>query len=238
MKQTRRQRAAPAHWQTELERGTASQSYPPGISLLRQGAPVHEVYVLQSGLVKLLHTAANGRECMLGLRTAGDWLGCAAASLDEAAPFSAATLTACELYRLPLAAYLDWLQTDIEFAWQQHIAQSRELLGQWQQTVDLICVSARQRLEQTLWQLAQTQADGQRQRSVRLQLPLQQQELASLIAVTPSHLSRLFSTLEEVKLLRREQGWLVLTAPDKLWRALPLRPPADTHDSKTARRFP
>lgn len=212
--------AAVAPWQMEMQAHTTC-IYPPGVPLLRQGTPVQEVYVLRHGVVKLAHTAANGRECILGLRTAGDWLGCSAASLDEAAPFSAVTLTACELYRLPLAAYLDWLQTNIEFAWQQHVAQSRELLGQWQQTVDLICASARQRLEQTLWQLAQAQADGQRQRSLRLQLPLQQQELACLLAVTPSHLSRLFNALEDDKLLRREKGWLVLPAPDKLWRNKP-----------------
>lgn len=225
MKQIRRPRATPAHWQTALERDTARQLYPPGITLLRQGAPVQEIYVLQTGLVKLVHAAANGREVILGLRAAGDWLGLAAATLHEPAPCSAITLNSCELYRLPVAAYLNWRNVDQEFARQQHELLSQELHGHLQHAIDLVCASARQRLEQAFWHLAQAQTNQSAKtppsctRGVWLQLPFKQQELASWIAVTPSHLSRLFSELEEAKLLRRVKGWHVLTAPDKLWRA-------------------
>ena len=62
------------HQQAELELG-ALQLYPAGVRLLRQGAAVLEVYVLQRGLVKLSYAGANGCELMLGWRAAGDWLG-------------------------------------------------------------------------------------------------------------------------------------------------------------------
>jgi len=221
--------------EAELTQRAAQQFCPPGLTLLRQGVAAQEVYVVRQGLVKLLHTAANGHECLLGLRTAGEWLGCAAVSLQEVALFSAVTLTECEVYRLPRTAYLEWFHADPAFAWQQHRAQSRELLGHWQQAADLVCVTARQRLEQTLWQLAQPQMHGPRQRNLRLQLPLQQQELASWLAITPSHLSRLYKDLEAAKLLRREKGWLVLPAPDKLWHGKHAGP---AHDSKGAARRP
>ena len=229
------QSTAPAWAETELARRAARQLCPPGLTLLRQGVAAREVYVLQQGAVKLIHNAATGRECLLGLRAAGDWLGAATAILQEAAPYSAVTLTECEVFRLPLADYLDWFHTDAAFAWQQHAALSHELHGQWHLTAELICVPARQRLEQMLWQLAQAQADGHRQRAVRLQLPLQQQELASWLAITPSHLSRLFKELETAKLLRREKGWLVLPALDKLWRG---KHDSTAHDSKGAARRP
>ncbi len=215
-----------------FDRHGAPQHYPPGITLLRQGAAVREVYALQHGLVKLAHPAANGRECVLGLRTAGDWLGAAAAVLQVPAPCSALTLTGCELYRLPVAAYLDRLKTDPDFAWERHAALSRELTNQMQHAADLVCASGRQRLEQVLWQMARElaapasgppgKAAGKlagKHLKVRLQLPLQQQELAALIAVTPAHLSRLFNKLEQAGLLRRDDGWVVLPAPDRLWRA-------------------
>jgi CRP-like cAMP-binding protein len=221
--------------EAELAPRAARQLCPPGLTLLRQGLAAQEVYVVRQGLVKLLHTAANGHECVLGLRTAGEWLGCAAVTLQEAAFFSAVTLTECELYRLPLAAYLDWFHNDAAFAWQQHRAQSRELLNHWQQAADFVCVTARQRLEQTLWQFAQAHLDGHRHRNLRLQLPLQQQELAGWLAITPSHLSRLYKELEEAKLLRREKGWLVLPAPDKLWRG---KHDGPRHDSKGADQRP
>jgi CRP-like cAMP-binding protein len=210
------QQNAAAPWPTELESRAALQIYPPGVTLLRQGAAAPEVYALQRGLVKLAYTAANGRECLFGLRTAGDWLGGAAAVLQEAAPCSAITVTECELYRLPAAVYLDWLQADADFAWRQQFARSRELTGQMQQTGDLLGASARQRLEQALWRLAR-ELEPQGKRNVRLLLPLQQQELAGLITVTPSHLSRLFKELEADGLLQRDNGWL-LPAPHKLWR--------------------
>ncbi len=212
-----------------FDRHGAPAHYPPGITLLRQGAAVREVYALQHGLVKLAHAAVNGRECVFGLRTAGDWLGEAAAVLQAPAPCSALTLTGCELYRLPVAAYLDGLKTDPDFAWQRHAALSRELTNQMQHAADLVCASGRQRLEQVLWQMARelgAPASGKaagkpagRHLKVRLQLPLQQQELAALIAVTPAYLSRLFKELEQAGLLRRDDGWVVLPAPDRLWRA-------------------
>lgn len=219
----------------ELAERAAQQLCPPGLTLLRQGVAAQEVYVVRQGLVKLLHTAANGRECVLGLRTAGEWLGCAAVTWQAAALFSAVTLTECEVYRLPRAAYLDWFRADSDFAWQQHRAQSYELLNHWQQAADLVCATARQRLEQTLWQFAQPQMHGHRSRNLRLQLPLQQQELASWLAITPSHLSRLFRELERAKLLRREKGWLVLPTPDKLWRGQHVGP---AHDNKGAAYWP
>ncbi|MBI1763970.1 MAG: Crp/Fnr family transcriptional regulator [Acidobacteria bacterium] len=215
-----------------FDRHGAPQHYPPGIALLRQGVAVRELYVLQHGLVKLVHTAASGRECLLGLRMAGAWLGTAAAVLHVPAPCSAFTLTDCAIYRLPVAAYPDWFKTDADFAWQRHAAVCRELTQQMQHTADLVCASARQRLEQVLWQMARELAafgggkagkpaskPADKPRHTRLQLPLQQQELAALIAVTPAHLSRLFKELEHAGLLRRDNGWVVLPAPDRLWHA-------------------
>jgi hypothetical protein len=59
--------------------------------------------------------------------------------------------------------------------------------------------------------------------------------------VTPSHLSRMFRELEDDKLLRRDKGWLVIPAPDKLWRAYePMLPVGafGMHGSKDASEFP
>ena len=66
-------------WLAELARRASLQVYPPGVTLLRQGAVARDIYAVQHGLVKLTHSAHNGRECVFGLRTAGDWLGEAAA---------------------------------------------------------------------------------------------------------------------------------------------------------------
>lgn len=224
MKQTQRPAEA-LHWQAELARDASLQCYGRGFRLLQQDTPVRDVYVLQSGLVKLVHTAANGHEFIVGLCTTGAWLGLAAASLQTTIPYSAVTLTPCELFRVPVPLYRNWLGADQAFALYQHELLSYEVDGQMQFIIDLVCASARQRLEQVFWLFAQTlwrnEAETRQNgtRSLWLQLPLQQQELASWIAVTPSHLSRLFKELEAAKLLRREKGWYVLPAPEKLWRA-------------------
>ena len=207
-------------WLAELARRASLQVYPPGVTLLRQGAVARDIYAVQHGLVKLTHNAHNGRECVFGLRTAGDWLGEAAALLREAAPCSALTLTECELYRLPVAAYLDWLDDNAEFARQRHTAQSRELTSQMQHAADLVCASASERLEQVLWQMARELTPPTEQaRHARLQLPLPLHELAALIAVTPSTLSRLFNQLEEKGRVQRDNGWLLVPKPGELWRA-------------------
>lgn len=227
MKQLRRQRAALARWQSELERNATLQSYPPGIPLLQQGMPLRDIHVLQSGLVKLVHTAATGNQLILGLCSSGDWLGLGAAAMEEPVSYSAITVNNSEVFRLSLPAYFDWLNADREFARQQHELLSQAMHWQMQHAIDLICASARQRLEQALWWLAQSHTVKRQRigaRSIWLQLPLQQQELASWVAVTPSHLSRLFKEMEDAKLLRRVKGWYVLTAPEKLWRNQPANP--------------
>ena len=209
-------RVEAVRWQAELARLAVAQHYAAGVRLFRQNEPVRDVYVIAQGLVKLVYQSRGGCELILGLRAEWRWLGDEAAVLREPVGYSAITQTECELYRLPVAAYQHWLNRDLQFAQFRHEEQSRALVAHMRQAVDLVCASARQRLEQALWQMAQASAPNER--NVKLQLPLQQQELACLIAVTPAHLSRLFNNLEHDQLARRDRGWLVIPAPDKLWR--------------------
>lgn len=51
--------------------------YPKGQIIFSEGQKVNEIYFIKSGLVKIYRTTADGRQLSVGLRYAGDFIGCA-----------------------------------------------------------------------------------------------------------------------------------------------------------------
>lgn len=51
--------------------------YPKGQIIFSEGQKVNEIYFIKSGLVKIYRTTADGRQVSVGLRYAGDFIGCA-----------------------------------------------------------------------------------------------------------------------------------------------------------------
>ena len=74
---------------------------PPDALLLEQNAPVPNVYLLNRGLIKLTHGAESGHAAIVAIRSPGWMIGLSAAILNRSIPFTASTLTACEVGRLP-----------------------------------------------------------------------------------------------------------------------------------------
>ena len=81
-------------------------------------------------------------------------------------------------------------------------------------------VSARQRLEQLLWQLACDRSAASGKPALKFQLPLRSWEAAQLLAITPTYLSRLFGELEREEIISRSKGWILIKQPTRLWHAL------------------
>jgi CRP-like cAMP-binding protein len=53
---------------------------------------------------------------------------------------------------------------------------------------------------------------------VRFKLPMKHWEVAQLVGITPEHLCRLQRQMEQEGLLQRENGWLIISGLDRLYR--------------------
>jgi CRP/FNR family transcriptional regulator len=192
--------------------------YPVGVALFAQGSSPREVYVLETGLVKLVHVAEHGQESIIDLRFPGSLLGSACALLDKPHPVTALTLTRCQLAYIPSQTFRHLVKGDFGFQVQRMCA-----LEAFEAMVRLerqICLSARQRVELLLWQFTRTVNQMNSKGEVRLHLPLKHWELAQLVDVTPQYLSVLMKRLENDGLLKRGSKWLILRNREALWHDL------------------
>lgn len=185
-------------------------SYPVGTVLMEQGGDPGEVFYVEEGLAKLVRTGPDGREQILGLRGPGWFLGAALVLAFRAHPASAVAVTPCRLRRLTSQGFLDLMAQHEALSWHVHEMHSREVLSQFQQMADLGTATSRQRLERFLRRFTGTASANGNGGGVRLSLPLKRWELASLLAVTPEHLSRLLRKLRDDGVIHVIDGTIVI----------------------------
>jgi CRP-like cAMP-binding protein len=199
--------------------------YAKGVQLFAQGAPLHEVYWLDQGLVKLVHLDEEGRERILDLRLAQGLLGAAPVLLRLPSPVSAVTVTACQVRHMSATEFINSVESDGRISLEMLHIQSQEVYGQFQRMADLSTSSSRLRLERFLRGLltAAPITNGN-----AIEVPLKRCELAQLLAVTPEHLSRLFRQLRDARVIAYEKGRLIVRDLDRLagpnGNASPARP--------------
>lgn len=192
----------------QVARLALPQEYPAGVELFKQEGAPRDVYLIESGLIKLVAVEQNDREVLVGLRSPRWIVGAASVIINKKYAFSASTLTHCRLRRIPNEAFLRLLRNDHEFAWFFHQMQSYELHEQVTQLMEAGCLSARDKLEHLLSQILSALVPAGSDKSVRLKLPLKHKELAELLGITPEHLSRVLRGMQKEGLVLKEKGWI------------------------------
>jgi CRP-like cAMP-binding protein len=187
------------------------------MELYSQADPAKDVYLIEQGLVELTWLNEQGHELVVGLRHPGWLLGASSVILEEPHSATATTVIPCRLRRLRAEEFRRLARTNVELSWSLNQMLSREVQAQAVYACGLGLLSARNRLEQFLWDLSVSTGGGQERKPVRLQLPLKKSEVARLIAITPQYLSELLKQLENAGILRREKGWLIVLDPERLW---------------------
>jgi len=187
---------------------TSALPYPAGVTLCRQGEPIREVFHIQRGLVKLMRVNSTGKERIVGLRSAGWFVGAAAVILGEPAAATAVTLTAAEMSRICATIFRQRLQSDIDLSWRIHHMHSREIDVDLIESGDLHAIRSRDRLLAFLRALPST--PGGAIGGHRVILPLRQWELSQLLGMTAPYLCRLLRDLEREGTLCRHGSAFVL----------------------------
>lgn len=196
------------------------QDYPAGVELLQQGSAPREVFYFERGLVKLTRLQESGQELIVGLKSQGCFLGAAAAIVQKPHAVSVTTLIDCQMRRITLQSFLDEACNNNLLSWYIHQMHSQEVHNQANQLAGFRYLSARQRLEQLLWQMASAAGLQNGTQPTRLHLPLKHWEIAQLIGVTPEHLSRVFNQLAGDGTIRRENGTLIISDYRRLYHSM------------------
>jgi CRP-like cAMP-binding protein len=200
-----------------ISSGINAQLYPSGVNLYQQGEVPLEIYLVETGLAKLVCSEESGRALIVDIRFAGSLLGLSAVIRNESHSMTAVTASPCRLIRISAPRFMDLLGQDTQLGLSVHHLLSAEVINQAARISEIACLSARQRLENFIWQITKQAKPNGRPQSSKLQLPLRQWEVAQFLAITPAYLCKLLAELESEEIIVRRNGWIIVCAPGSLW---------------------
>ena len=202
----------------EVLRGSASQHvYSPGTSIFQQGENPESIYIIDSGLVKVVWMSCKGGQCITALRTSGWVLGIPAAILKAPRSVSAVALTRCSLSVLPCRQFLAVMKTNEAVSWHAHEQQSREINGFIEEQLALRTAPLRKRFAHLLFFLLKDEGLDPVNGPLRLELPLQRQELAQYLCVSPEHFCRIAKQMEHDGEIAFDHHSITIFNPERLF---------------------
>ncbi len=145
------------------------------------------VYFIESGEIKLVMASSGGKECMLAIHASGDVFGELCLARLAGRLESATAMEDSVLKKIPCARFLERLARDsllegfIRYM-AVRVADQQEVIA------NLVTVDSEQRLGQTLLQIAR-KLGKKDPRSIRIELRISQEELASMVGTTRPRVS-------------------------------------------------
>jgi CRP/FNR family cyclic AMP-dependent transcriptional regulator len=172
---------APEAWGLLVAEGTL-RSFQPGRTILRQGDPGGFLFVLESGRVKLLASAADGAQLVLTVRGGGHLLGELAGDSDDTRTASVVAIDRCTARFLSQPDFDRFLSRN-----KLHGAFRRYITGKFEQAVgrqvDLAHRRAVRRIARLFLDLVRFAPDGS---SDPWHIPFTQEELATALGMARS----------------------------------------------------
>lgn len=183
---------------------------PPGFTLIRQGSEVRTVYLLTSGVVKVLGSV-DGEDVLVGIRTATWLLGVTSAIRGDRHVATIAALSDCQVCPLAVGALHRLRRTDGAVCLWLQERLSDELVDQLRRSARLASdkrgEARLQRLLVELFGVAGTQLpDG----SWKLTFGITVTELGTLIGFGREWTSKIVGQWQKNGVLDKHRGWLVV----------------------------
>jgi len=200
--------------QALIELGTR-RAFPPGATLINEGSRDVDTFVLLHGCCKVLGNSVAGRAVLLSIRIGGDLVGELAALDDKPRSASVVAATGVVARAVTQQTFLRYLHQRPRAARAVHGAVVAELRRSTRIRVDVNGAPVAVRLALTLSYLAEAYgrpcADG-----VRIEVPLSQPELASLIGVSEPTLHRALTDLRAQHVILTRYRRVVVRDPASL----------------------
>lgn len=163
------------------------------------GDHVEMVYFIERGEVKLVSVSPEGRECLLAIHTSGDIFGELCLSGLGGRLETATAMEDTALKQVPGGRFLERLGRDsllegfVRYL-AVRVADQQEIIA------NLVTVDSEQRLGQTLLQLAR-KLGKKDPRSIRIQLRISHDELASMVGTTRPRISMFMQRFKNLGLI-------------------------------------
>lgn len=156
-----------------------------GEMILFQGEAPKFSYVVKRGIIKTYNLSSQGDEQLMHLNTAFDifpfaWL----MGQGPSALYYYEALTDCELYCMPREQYLNFIKNDPVVLYQELEKSARRDVSETLRLNALLQPKASAKLINTLYYLAKTHGTVLKNKHVRLDIILTQQDLANLTGLT------------------------------------------------------
>lgn len=181
----------------------------PGFVLLWQDTVPESAFVLLEGILKLIHRLPDARSTVVALRGAGFLFGAESALARRPHPASVVAVTSCRVRRIPRRRFADVTGSGGALASWFLASRTVEQERQVHEAAALARLDARERLE-SYFEFVRTELGGTTAAGAVIPLPLRDWELAQLLAITPSYLSRLLQEQQAhgriVRQTRRSAG--------------------------------
>ena len=177
------------------------------------GEPFTNLYVLHAGVLKVINTAADGRENLVGLLFKGDWLGFDGIAGGHYACDAVATDIG-EVWALPYEALLRAGREHALLFGLLHAQMSRAITRDRDSRLSLCTLGADARLAEFLRQWADAMA-RRGSRANEFDLRITRAEIGKFLGLTLETVSRGFSRLERCGAIRfSEKGRRSIEIPD------------------------
>ena len=188
-----------------------SQLCPAQAVIFRQGTPAEAVYLIEQGLVKLVRITSCGDQVIVGLRHRNWLIGTPSIFLDKDYSFTAITVLPTSIRSIRKKIFLELVEKNAQFSLYVYRLLSENIYGQMKRIEEMSFMSTRERLELLLSDMIHNQEVIVSKTLDKFTIPLTNQELAQLLAVSPEHLCRVLKGMEKKGLIRRDSGKATVT---------------------------
>ena len=187
--------------------------------LFHEGDPGDALLVVVSGAVKVVVPSEDGGEAILATLRRGDFLGELAVLDGAPRSASAVALEATEALALPRDQFLGLVASEPAIRDALLASLSHELRRLTTHVAELHFLDLTGRLAARLTRLAQDSGEVLADGSIRLDAPLTQTDLASMIGATRQSVNKLLGEFEADGLLLMERDSILVPNLDRLSRA-------------------
>ncbi len=202
----------------ELQQIAERRFYGRDFTIIQQGDPATNGYIVCSGWLQITHLTVDGR-AIVELAGPGTVLGLAGLMTGDGYCTSAHTLDECEVLQVEREALVTFLLAHPTVA----IRLLQTLSTQWQKSLrhlyDLASkVPTEKRLMRALREIAATCGDPS-SGGIRIHVPLSVQTLADTVGCSRQWISKLLGDLEAKGLIRHKAGWIWVTRAGLKYRS-------------------
>ena len=179
-----------------------------------EGDNAHQIYIINSGLVKLVKVSESGKEFIMGFAKDDQVLGEDAVFAEEAYSFSAVAMGESCVTSCSKESLEKLFLTNPSIAMKVIYSLSRKLNQSTEQINSLAFQSARERLITTLEQMAKEHGVPT-ERGLAIEVPLTHQDIASIINVSRPTVTNLLLQLRHEGTLEIINHRMVLPCKDQ-----------------------